>query len=153
MFRFACVLAVLSCVSAFMPASYVRSSSAVSMAAEGMSKSLPFCKKPKNLDGMIVRKPFQSNDVNRTCLPSLTSSSQYPNMRRISFTGKRRIWSHRILRLLRREIPEGGWVEARSRIYACRRRLAHNGNKESRSIAFAWSVYSGHSFNFRKTTF
>ena len=55
MFRFACILAVLSCVSAFMPASVARSSSSISMmAAEGMSRSLPFCKKPKNLDGMIV---------------------------------------------------------------------------------------------------
>mmetsp|Transcript_24944 Transcript_24944/g.23930 ORF Transcript_24944/g.23930 Transcript_24944/m.23930 type:complete len:221 (+) Transcript_24944:78-740(+) len=58
MFRFACILAVLSCVSAFVP-TVARSSSSITMkAAEGMSRSLPFIRKPKNLDGMIGNAEF-----------------------------------------------------------------------------------------------
>ena len=49
------LLSVLSMVAAF---STVQTSSAktmkLSMSAEGFSKSVPFLKKPKNLDGMIV---------------------------------------------------------------------------------------------------
>ena len=51
MFRFVLVLVAVAYASAFAPAA--RSSSrSMSMAMEGMSKSVPFLKKPKNLEGM-----------------------------------------------------------------------------------------------------
>jgi hypothetical protein len=55
MFRFVVALVALAYASAFAPARVARSSSAISMNIEGMSKSVPFLRKPKNLDGLVVR--------------------------------------------------------------------------------------------------
>jgi hypothetical protein len=61
MFRFLFTLCVIASVSAFI-APNVRStrSAAVSMAVgdDTMSKSIPFLKKPKNLDGLIGNEEF-----------------------------------------------------------------------------------------------
>lgn len=97
--KFLCVLAtILSCVNAFSKTSIThvaKSSSALNAkAAEGMSRSLPFCKKPKNLDGMIVsdlKKKFNvfiglfiflSCSIYNPCIPymnRLTSCSNLSN--------------------------------------------------------------------------
>jgi hypothetical protein len=51
MFRFVLVLVAAAYASAFAPAARVSRASSLSMAMEGMSKSVPFLRKPKNLDG------------------------------------------------------------------------------------------------------
>ena len=50
--KFLCLALLLAAARAFVPAGR-RAASAVSMNME-MSKSMPFLKKPANLDGMIV---------------------------------------------------------------------------------------------------
>ena len=47
-------IATLASVSAFVAPSTTTRSNALSMAVEGMSASIPFLKKPKNLDGLAV---------------------------------------------------------------------------------------------------
>ena len=61
MFRFVLVLVAAAYASAFAPAARVSRASSLSMAVEGMSKSVPFLRKPKNLDGYDPRLPTPPN--------------------------------------------------------------------------------------------
>lgn len=59
MFRFFLILAVLcASVSGFASTTPRRASTCISMAAEGMSRSLPFLKKPKNIEGLVGSEDF-----------------------------------------------------------------------------------------------
>lgn len=58
------ILSFISSLAAFSLVSNYASTK-LSMSTEGMSKSLPFLKKPKNLDGLVV-----SYSVNNSVLPS-----------------------------------------------------------------------------------
>eukprot|EP01035_Chromulina_nebulosa_P066829 gene66829-91522_t len=58
MCRLLVILSIISSAVAFTGVSSRSMSSSLQMAAEGFSKSLPFLKKPKNLDGLIGNSEF-----------------------------------------------------------------------------------------------
>lgn len=58
MMQFIVIFAILSCVVAFVPTTNMRSSSSALSMSDEMSKSLPFLKKPKNLEGLVGNVEF-----------------------------------------------------------------------------------------------